>query len=112
MRGAWVLMACELAAVQARAEGVDSGTKATSSDAGHHGATTLLPMGKGLTSLGGSSLRYLAPGSRRWETLHRQAGDDLYRVGVDDSGRLLAAWEKDPFVHYFEPAAKRHTQLP
>src|SRR5262245_53309671 len=86
----------------ARAEGVER----------LRGASSVVPAGDGLLSTGGPALRYLAPGASRWETLHRQAGDTLSRVAADDSGQVLAAWEKDPFIHYFVLASKQHAQLP
>jgi len=76
------------------------------------GASSVVPAsGGGLLSTGGPTLRYLPPGAQRWETLHRQGGDNLSRVGAGD-GQVLAAWEKDPFVHYFVLASKQHVRLP
>lgn len=99
------------AAPRARAEGV--GEQTTSTSASLRGATTVRPTGGGgLVSLGGSALRHLARGSRQWETLHRQAGDNLYRVEGDDSGRLLAAWENDPFIHAFTLEPRQHVSIP
>jgi hypothetical protein len=56
-----------------------------------------------LVSIGGPALRRLPAGATRWETLLAIPGDNLYRVAGDDSGRVLAAWERDPFIHAFAP---------
>ncbi|HSP77674.1 MAG TPA: hypothetical protein VLQ93_04050 [Myxococcaceae bacterium] len=113
MRHIGTLLLVALVGALARAEGVDSSEKIASTRVRLNGATTVLPVAGGLVSLGGSSLRQLVPGARRWKVLHRQSGDNLYRVAGDDSGRLLAAWEKDPFIHYFTAGPKRqHLRLP
>jgi hypothetical protein len=112
--GTLTLMAVALAATLAHAEGAEGRrTKGPSTDTRLPGADTVVPMADGgLVSVGGSRLRYLAPGARSWETLHTVSGDNLYRVGVDDSGRLMAAWEKDPHIHYFTAAPRQHLLLP
>jgi hypothetical protein len=99
-------------APRALAEGVDSSKQGGSTLTRLPSATTLLARPGGLLTLGGSSLRYLATGASRWETLHRQPGDNLYRAELDDSGRVLAAWEKDPFIHLFTLQPRRHTKVP
>ena len=43
----------------ARAEGVDSGAKVPSTGERLHGASSVVPLGGGLLSTGGSTLRYL-----------------------------------------------------
>jgi hypothetical protein len=77
-----------------------------------HGATTIVPAGKALLTIGGSALRRLAPGARRWEIVHAQPGDNLYRVAADETGRVLATWEKDPFIHVFTAGGAQHSTLP
>jgi hypothetical protein len=64
-------------------------------------ASTLRQMAGGLVSIGGAALRQLRNGERRWRTLHAIPKDNLYRVATDDSGRILAAWEQDPQLHFF-----------
>jgi hypothetical protein len=70
------------------------------------GATTLMRAGKSLVSLGGSTLRRLEPGSRRWETVHAVKGDNLYRIATDEGGRVLASWEKDASLYLFTPGER------
>ena len=76
------------------------------------GVTGLRPVPGGLISVGGSTLRRLTPGASHWEVLHEVRGDNLYRVAADDSGRLLASWEKDPFIHLISPEQRQHLTLP
>jgi hypothetical protein len=99
------------AASLARAEGVDSRANDRSGPARLDGATTVRPVAGGLISVGGSTLRRLGTGSRRWETLHVVREDNLYRVASDESGRVLAAWENDPFIHLIPPARGRRIAL-
>src|SRR5215218_1460295 len=107
------LVALTLAATVAHAEGVDSRQVLTDSPARLHGVTTLHKMpGGGFLTLGGSTLRILRRGGRSFETLHRQPGDNLYRVAANEAGEVLAAWEQDPVLHYFTPATKRHVKIP
>ena len=107
------LMVVGLAAASpARADGVDSGKKDASGFTRLDGASTVRPVAGGLISVGGSTLRRLRTGSRRWETLHAVPEDNLYRVASDASGRVLAAWENDPFIHLISPARKRRVALP
>jgi hypothetical protein len=76
------------------------------------GVTTFIPMGKGgLVTLGGSNLRVLMPGARRFESLHVVKGDNLYRVATTPGGAVLAAWENDGLVHYFSAPPRRHVTL-
>ena len=111
--GAWITaVLVALTAAQTRAEDVNSASQDASTSGRLRGADTILLMGGGLFPIGGSALRYRAKGSQRWETLHRQPGDALYRVEADDSGRVLAAWEKDPFIHFFTLQPRRHTTIP
>lgn len=111
--GAWILtVLVALAAAQARAEGVNSATQDASTGERIRGADTILLRGGGLISLGGAALRYRAKGSPRWETLHRQPSDSLYRADADDSGRVLASWEKDPAIHFFTLKPRQHVVLP
>jgi hypothetical protein len=44
--------------------------------------------------------------------VHVIENDSLYRVAADASGRLLAAWENDPFIHFFAPAQGAHVSFP
>jgi hypothetical protein len=93
-----------------RAEGVGD-----RSDAGPdrvHGAATLISTPVGLVAIGGPALRRLAPGARRWETLHTVAGDNLYRVASDDAGRLLASWSRERAIHLITPASRQVVSFP
>src|SRR5687768_10480836 len=66
-------------------------------------ASYLRTAGPGLLSIGGSELRHLPKGAKKWKRLHTQPRDNLYRVAVDDGGTLAAAaWERDPFVRVFD----------
>ena len=95
------------------AEGVEPGSGGRSSDTRLVGAATLRPLGGGFVSIGGSELRYLAPGAKKWKSLLRIQGDSLYRVGLDEAqARVLAAWEKDPFIHLFTLKTGQHLQFP
>jgi len=110
---AWIsVVLVALTAAQVRAEGVNSQAQDASTGERLRGAVTVRPMGGGLFSLGGGALRYRAKGSQRWETVHRQPGDDLYRLEADDSGRVLAAWSKDPVIHLFTLKPRKHVVLP
>jgi hypothetical protein len=53
----------------------------------------------------------MAPGARKFETLHSIKGDSLYRVATSEQGEVLATWEKDPSIHYFTRDG-RHVVLP
>src|SRR5262245_1078723 len=106
---AWAAVA--LAASLARAEGSAPAKDASTSDR-LYGVATILPTAGGLISIGGPALRRLTAGSRRWETLHVVEGDNLYRVAADDSGRLLAAWSKDRFIHLVSPGQKPLVSFP
>lgn len=106
------LVALTLVAAVARAEGVDSRQKLPDTAERMHGVVTAIPMpGGGFVTLGGSTLRVLRKGGRSLEVLHRQPGDNLYRVSSNEAGAVLASWEKDPYVHYFT-ATKKHVTLP
>jgi hypothetical protein len=65
----------------------------------------------GLVSEGGAELCVLRPGGGGWEHLFEVHGDDLYRVAGDASGRVLAAWEKDPDIHLFDREKKQHVHI-
>ncbi len=107
---ALMVVVAALAVPVARAEGVEE--RPGSNPSRLNGATTLRRTADGgLIAVGGSSLRRLGPGARAWETLHRVDGDGIYRVEVDGAGRVLAAWEKDSFIHYLTPS-KQHTRFP
>src|SRR4051812_37484411 len=67
------------------------------------GAVSVVPVPWGLVSLGGRALRQLPHGKQSWETLHEVPGGNLYRIAAHPSGKLLAAWEKDPDLHLFIP---------
>jgi hypothetical protein len=73
-------------------------------------ASTLRQMAGGLVSIGGGALRQLRNGEQRWRTLHAIPKDNLYRVAADDSGRILAAWEQDPSIHFF--SGGQHVTFP
>jgi hypothetical protein len=76
-----------LATSVASAEGV--GPRSDGGPARIQGVTTMLPTPGGLVTIGGPALRRLAPGARRWETLHTIAGDNLYRVDGRFQPQLL-----------------------
>lgn len=105
-----VLLVVLLATSVAGAEGV--GPRTDGGAARIHGVATLLPTPSGLIAIGGPALRRLAPGARRWETLHTVAGDNLYRVASDDAGRLLAVWEKENAIHLITPASRQVVSFP
>lgn len=107
LRNIGLLMAVVLVASMARAEGVGPARPDASNDRRLYGVVGLAPINGGHLAVGGPSLRRLAAGSRRWETLHTIPKDNLYRVAGDDAGRILAAWEKDPSIHFFSPGQPR-----
>ncbi len=94
------------------AEGVEPEGRGKSHEKRIYGASSLKPLAGGVASVGGSSLRYLAPGARQWRSLHRRQGN-LSRLGVEPaSDRLLAVWEHDTVLHYFRLGNQHHAQLP
>jgi hypothetical protein len=113
VRNIGILVTVVLVATLAYGEGVE-GTRSEgpSNRLRLRGAVTIRPFPSGLISLGGSYLRYLPKGSQAWTTLHREPGDNLYRIASDNSGRLLASWEKDPFLHLFKLPGKQHLRIP
>jgi len=112
VRNGPIVLILTLVALLARAEDVDSRQNFKDTTTRLHGVTTLLPMGQGgLMTVGGSSLRVLPRGAKAFVSLHRQPGDNLYRVAANDAGGVLAAWEKDPSIHLFTAAPKRHLKL-
>lgn len=84
----------------------------TASDLRLRGAATVLPTAGGVVAVGGPSLRRLAPGGQRWETLHTVKGDNLYRVAADEAGRVLAAWSKERLIHLFGAGKVARTSFP
>lgn len=97
----------------ARAENAERGARGRSHADRLAGATSVWPLADGFVSLGGSRLRYLAPGAKRWTTLHRIVGDNLYRLGFDPrEERVLAMWEKDRDLHLFSVRTGEHVRLP
>jgi len=76
------------------------------------GVQTLLSSPSGLYTLGGPALRRLPPGKTRWEILHLAKGRNLYRIAVDDSGRVLASWEGEKVFHLLTPRTKGHKTFP
>lgn len=101
-----------LGASGARAESVEARSRLGFTPTRIRGAVTLLPVPWGHVAMGGSSLRHLPSGTREWQTLHRVAGDNLYRIDGHESGALLAAWEKEAVFHLFVPATKEHRTFP
>ncbi len=76
-----ILIVMLAAAGDARGEGAGSAPKGAVSDANRlYAATSLARLGGGFVSVGGSALRYLAPGAKRWVTLEQKPGDNLYRI--------------------------------
>jgi hypothetical protein len=101
-----------LLASVAHAEGVEPKTPKASTTSRVYAATTLLNAADGrLISVGFSTLARMAPGARKFETLHSIKGDSLYRVATSEQGEVLATWEKDPSIHYFTRDG-RHRVLP
>jgi len=62
----------------------------------------------GLVAMGSGQLRFLPAGTSKWQTLHKVPGDSLYRVAMDDAGRLLATWEHEPHFHLFDTRTNQH----
>jgi hypothetical protein len=93
----------------ARAEGVEARARLPASATRIRGASSVRPTPGGLVSLGGSQLRVLPTGKKKWQTLHTVKGDNLYRVAADDRGRILASWEEDASFHLFEPGKERQS---
>jgi hypothetical protein len=62
----------------------------------------------GLVAMGSGQLRVLPAGTSKWQTLHKVTGDTLYRVALDDSGRLMATWENEPHFHLFATKTNQH----
>src|SRR5262249_45077598 len=62
----------------------------------------------GLVAQGSGQLRFLPAGTSKWQTLHKVPGDTLYRVTLDESGRLLATWENEPHFHLFATKTNQH----
>lgn len=97
----------------ALAENAERGSRGRSNADRLAGATSVWPLADGFVSLGGSSLRYLPPGAKRWTSLHRVIGDNLYRLGLDPKNeRVLAMWEKDPDLHLLSVRTGEHVRLP
>src|SRR5262249_26035825 len=94
-------MALFAAAVSARADGNGKRAKLPNATTRLQGVTRALAAPWGLVAMGSGQLRFLPAGTSRWQTLHKVTGDTLYRVAMDDSGRLLAAWENEPHFHLF-----------
>jgi hypothetical protein len=96
----------------AHAEGTEPKNPKASTASRVYAATTLLNAADGgLISVGFSTLARMAPGARKFETLHSIKGDSLYRVATSEQGEVLATWEKDPSIHYFTRDG-RHVVLP
>ncbi len=112
MRNVAVLLSMTLVASVAHAEGVEPKNPKASTASRVYAATTLLNAADGgLISVGFSTLARMAPGARKFETLHSIKGDSLYRVATSEQGEVLATWEKDPSIHYFTRDG-RHVVLP
>ncbi|MDX2089833.1 MAG: hypothetical protein SFX73_18400 [Kofleriaceae bacterium] len=75
------------------------------------GATQIHRASWGLVAQGSGMLRILPAGAARWETLHQVKKGSLYRVGYDDAGRVIAAWEKEPHFHLFDRKKKQHVTI-
>jgi hypothetical protein len=112
VRNVAVLLSMALVASVAHAEGVEPKTPKASTASRVYAATTLVNAADGgLISVGFSTLARMAPGARKFETLHSIKGDSLYRVATSEQGEVLATWEKDPSIHYFTRDG-RHGVLP
>lgn len=112
MRNVAVLLSMALVASVAHAEGVEPKNPKTSTASRVYAATTLLNAADGgLISVGFSTLARMAPGARKFETLHSIKGDSLSRVATSEQGEVLAMWESDPSIHYFTRDG-RHVVLP
>jgi hypothetical protein len=62
----------------------------------------------GVAAMGTGQLRVLFTGQSKWQTLHKVPGGSLYRVRLDESGRALATWEKEPHFHLFSTKTNQH----
>lgn len=112
MRIRLALLLTTLNASVALAEGVEPKRPKTDTTDRVNSVTTMLPAPDGaLISVGHNTLKRLAPGARTFETLHAIKGDGLYRVAMNARGDVLAAWEKDPSIHYFT-RDRKHLLLP
>lgn len=112
MRLALALLLSTLMPALALGEGVEpKRPKADTADRVYAVTTMLNAPDGALISVGFNALRRMAPGAKKFETLHAIKGDSLYRVAMNDRGGLLAAWEKDPSIHYFT-RDRRHIRLP
>jgi hypothetical protein len=96
----------------AHAEDVSPRAKQSSSTVRLRGAVTVWPTADGLLALGGPVLRYLPRGAKNWQEIHKVDGDRLYRTNADGTGRVLAAWSKEPVFHLFHLKTKQHLTFP
>jgi len=112
VRNVAVLLSMTLVASVAHAEGVEPKNPKASTASRVYAATTLLNAADGgLISVGFSTLARMAPGARKFETLHSSKGDSLSLVATSERGEVLATWEKDPSIHSFTRDG-RHVVLP
>lgn len=103
MRRSATLLFLTVLLAGSQAHATPSGTKTRI-----QGATQVRPAAWGLVAQGSGQLRILPSGSSKWQTVHKVDGDTLYRVAFDEAGRLLAAWEKEPYFHLFVPKQNQH----
>ncbi len=112
MRLAPALLLSTLLPSLALGEGVESKRPKADTADRVYAVTTMLNAPDGaLVTVGFNALRRMAPGAKKFETLHAIKGDSLYRVAMNGRGELLATWEKDPSLHYFT-RDRRHVRLP
>ncbi len=95
-----VVLAIVMVSTQARAEGVESRVKLPSNMTRIHGASSVVAVPWGLVAMGGSPLRHMPTGKKKWETLHTVKDGNLYRIASDKT-RLLASWEEEDKFHLF-----------
>jgi hypothetical protein len=107
-----VLLLSALIPSFALGEGVESKRPKADTEDRVYAVTTMMNAPDGaLVTVGFNALRRMAPGSKKFETLHAIKGDSLYRIAMNNRGELLATWEKDPSIHYFT-RDRRHVLIP
>jgi len=107
-RFAAVLAATTLLAARAPAQADAPAKRAKPPSTRLQGVTRSMAARWGLVAKGSGQLRFLPAGTAKWQTLHKVPGDSLYRVAMDDAGRLLATWEKEPHFHLFDTKTNQH----
>jgi len=102
------VVALVAAGAPARADAPGKRGKVAGTGARLTGVTRAIAAPWGLAVMGSGQLRFLPAGQAKVQTLHKVPGDSLYRVAMDDSGRLLATWENEPHFHLFDTKTNQH----